>query len=330
MLQYIRILPSNRILWKWKSTATSIHLKTQYKAFSFTNKDGLRGNINTQISHLEQKSCANIFMIQKEPFIKIVKIYRWNPEKPTTKPYLQKFEVDLNKCGSMVLDILHYIKAELDPTLSFRRSCREGICGSCSMNINGINTLACITKVTRDQEKSLLIYPLPHTYTIRDLIPDMSHFLEQYKKIDPYLKRPQEHDFVGMRQLMQSERDRAKIDGLYECILCGCCSYACPPYWWAGEKYLGPAVLMQAYRWIIDSRDQTHEERLGKLRDFFSVFRCHTIFNCTKTCPKGLNPGRAIAELKRLVTGITDKEKPDMETPVPSRCRGESVTTQGP
>ncbi|XP_012275242.1 succinate dehydrogenase [ubiquinone] iron-sulfur subunit [Orussus abietinus] len=259
-----------------------------------------------------------------EPILKTVKVYRWNPEAPTIKPYLQQYTVDLNKCGLMVLDVLHLVKAQHDASLSFRRSCREGICGSCAMNINGVNTLACITKVMRDK-KPLIIYPLPHMYIIRDLVPDMGHFLEQYKKIDPWLKRVDEDGIIGQRQLLQSERDRNKLDGLYECILCGCCSFACPPYWWTGDKYLGPAVLMQAYRWIIDSRDTGSKERLAALRDFYSVFRCHTIFNCTKTCPKGLNPGRAIAEIKRLLVGLASKKNPDMETPIPDACTGEDV-----
>lgn len=162
-------------------------------------------------------------------------------------------------------------------------------------------------------------------YIIRDLIPDMQHFLEQYRKIEPWLQHKGNDDAVGQRQILQSERDRGKLDGLYECILCGCCSYACPPYWWLGDKYLGPAILLQAYRWIIDSRDDAHKERLAKLRDFYSVFRCHTIFNCTKTCPKGLNPGKAIAQVKRLLVGLSKKEVPDIETPVLNPCSGDET-----
>ncbi|KOC60562.1 Succinate dehydrogenase [ubiquinone] iron-sulfur subunit, mitochondrial [Habropoda laboriosa] len=253
-----------------------------------------------------------------------VRVYRWNPEKPKVKPYMQQFSVDLNKCGTMVLDVLALIKAEHDPTLSYRRSCREGICGSCSMNINGVNTLACITKV-KESPKPIVIYPLPHSYVIRDLVTDMEQFLKQYQNIEPFLKRPGEENFLGLRQILQSTKDRDKLNGLYECILCGCCTYACPPYWWLGDKFLGPATLLQAYRWIIDSRDMGHKERLSKLRDFYSVYRCHTIFNCTKTCPKGLNPGKAIAQIKRLLAGLTSKEKPDMETPLPNPCQGEDI-----
>ncbi|KAM0734846.1 Succinate dehydrogenase [ubiquinone] iron-sulfur subunit, mitochondrial [Formica fusca] len=256
------------------------------------------------------------------PRLQTVRVYRWNPETPQVKPYMQQFSVDLNKCGTMVLDVLGLIKAQHDPTLSYRRSCREGICGCCAMNIDGVNTLACITKV-KESPKPLVIYPLPHAYVIRDLVPDMEQFLEQFRLIDPYLKRPGEDSFLGLRQILQSPRDRRKLDGLYECIMCACCTYSCPPYWWLGDKYLGPAVLLQAYRWVIDSRDMAHKERLAKLRDFYSVYRCKTIFNCTKTCPKGLNPGKAIAQLKRLLAGLMKKEKPDLETTLPNPCHGE-------
>ncbi|KAL6439187.1 hypothetical protein ACFW04_003845 [Cataglyphis niger] len=252
----------------------------------------------------------------------IVRVYRWNPETPLIKPYMQQFTVDLNKCGTMVLDVLGLIKAEHDPTLSYRRSCREGICGCCAMNIDGVNTLACVTKI-KESPKPMVIYPLPHTYVIRDLVPDMEQFLQQFRLIDPYLKRPGEESFLGLRQILQSPRDRMKLNGSYECVMCGCCTYSCPPYWWLGDKYLGPAVLLQAYRWVIDSRDMAHHERLAKLRDFYSVYRCKTIFNCTKTCPKGLNPGKAIAQLKRLLAGLMKKEKPDLETTLPNPCHGE-------
>merc|ERR1712213_11535 len=221
-------------------------------------------------------------------------IYRWNPEKPGDKPRMQEYEVDLNKCGPMVLDALIKIKNEMDPTLTFRRSCREGICGSCAMNIGGVNTLACISKIDTNA-KVTKIYPLPHMYVIKDLVPDMNNFYQQYKSIQPWLQRNDESQLgSGEKQLLQTTEDRAKLDGLYECILCACCSTSCPSYWWNSDRYLGPAVLMQAYRWMIDSRDQSTKERLDQLRDPFSVYRCHTIMNCTKTCPKGLNPGRAI------------------------------------
>jgi succinate dehydrogenase (ubiquinone) iron-sulfur subunit len=243
-------------------------------------------------------------------------IYRWNPETPEEKPKMQTYKVDLNACGPMVLDALIKIKNEIDPTLTFRRSCREGICGSCAMNIGGTNTLACISKIdAADLSKPVKIYPLPHMYVVKDLVPDMTNFYNQYRSIQPWLQRKNEKtEEKGNAQYLQSVDDRAKLDGLYECILCACCSTSCPSYWWNGEKYLGPAVLMQAYRWIIDSRDESTAARLDSLRDPFSVYRCHTIMNCTRTCPKGLNPGKAIAEIKKLLGGIANKEKPGLDT----------------
>ncbi|XP_014242343.1 succinate dehydrogenase [ubiquinone] iron-sulfur subunit, mitochondrial [Cimex lectularius] len=237
-------------------------------------------------------------------------IYRWNPDKPEEKPRLQEYTVDLNKCGPMVLDALIKIKNEMDPTLTFRRSCREGICGSCAMNIGGVNTLACICKI--DSSDTTKIYPLPHMYVVKDLVPDMNNFYEQYTSIQPYLQT-KDNKPPGVSQHLQSVEDRKKLDGLYECILCACCSTSCPSYWWNSDKYLGPAVLMQAYRWVIDSRDEMTQERLDKLKDPFSVFRCHTILNCTKTCPKGLNPAKAIAEMKKLISGVQKKDAPMMK-----------------
>ncbi|XP_050304933.1 succinate dehydrogenase [ubiquinone] iron-sulfur subunit, mitochondrial [Anthonomus grandis grandis] len=246
---------------------------------------------------------------EKAPRIKTFAIYRWNPDKPNEKPTMQEYKVDLNKCGPMVLDALIKIKNEMDPTLTFRRSCREGICGSCAMNIKGTNTLACISKIDTNIGKTTKIYPLPHMYVIKDLVPDMNNFYEQYRSIEPWLQRNDEVKGDKQQQYLQSVGDRAKLDGLYECILCACCSTSCPSYWWNGDKYLGPAVLMQAYRWIIDSRDDATAKRLDKMRDPFSAFRCHTIMNCTKTCPKGLNPGKAIAEIKKLLGGVASKPK---------------------
>merc|ERR1712228_779744 len=240
-------------------------------------------------------------------------IYRWDPEKPGDKPRMQEYKVDLNNCGPMVLDALIKIKNEMDPSLTFRRSCREGICGSCAMNIGGVNTLACLSKIDANN-KTTKIYPLPHMYVVKDLVPDMNNFYQQYRSIQPWLQAEEkEVKKAEPQQNLQSVDDRAKLDGLYECILCACCSTSCPSYWWNGDKYLGPAVLMQAYRWIIDSRDQQSVERLGKLRDPLSVYRCHTIMNCTKTCPKSLNPGRAIAEIKKLLAGIAEREILDLK-----------------
>jgi len=238
-------------------------------------------------------------------------IYRWDPEKPGDKPRMEEYKVDLNNCGPMVLDALIKIKNEMDPSLTFRRSCREGICGSCAMNIGGVNTLACLSKIDANDKKTK-IYPLPHMYVVKDLVPDMNNFYQQYRSIQPWLQAEEVKSEVPQQNL-QSVDDRAKLDGLYECILCACCSTSCPSYWWNGDKYLGPAVLMQAYRWIIDSRDEQQAARLDKLRDPFSVYRCHTIMNCTKTCPKGLNPGKAIAEIKKLLAGIADKGEPGLK-----------------
>lgn len=248
--------------------------------------------------------------------VKKFQIYRWNPDKPEQKPYNETYEVDLSACGPMVLDALIKIKNEIDPTLTFRRSCREGICGSCAMNIGGTNTLACISKIDADNlDKPTKVYPLPHMYVVKDLVPDMNNFYNQYRSIQPWLQRKNEAgEKKGDAQYLQSVDDRAKLDGLYECILCACCSTSCPSYWWNGDKYLGPAVLMQAYRWIIDSRDESTAARLDKLKDPFSVYRCHTIMNCTRTCPKGLNPGKAIAEIKKLLSGIAKKDAPGLET----------------
>ncbi|GFV03947.1 succinate dehydrogenase iron-sulfur subunit, mitochondrial [Trichonephila clavipes] len=243
--------------------------------------------------------------------VKTFSIYRWDPEKPSEKPRMQNYEIDLDSCGPMVLDALIKIKNEVDPTLTFRRSCREGICGSCAMNIGGVNTLACICKIETDLNKACKIYPLPHMYVVKDLVPDMNNFYQQYKSIQPWLQKTDNEPY-GQKQNLQSVEDRKKLDGLYECILCACCSTSCPSYWWNGDRYLGPAVLMQAYRWVIDSRDQATEERLDRLRDPFSVYRCHTIMNCTKTCPKGLNPGRAIGELKKLLSGLSKKDPPEL------------------
>ncbi|KAJ3167986.1 succinate dehydrogenase complex, subunit B [Geranomyces variabilis] len=242
------------------------------------------------------QATATAHIVPKEPIVKTFSIYRWSPDTPAEKPRLQQFKIDLNQCGPMVLDALIKIKNEIDPTLTFRRSCREGICGSCSMNINGLNTLACLSRIERSPEKETKIYPLPHTYVVKDLVPDLTQLYKQYKSIEPYLKQ---RTAPPERENLQSIADRKKLDGLYECILCFCCSTSCPSYWWNSDKYLGPAVLMQAYRWMADSRDQFGRERREALQDPFSVYRCHTIMNCSRTCPKGLNPGLAIAEIKK-------------------------------
>jgi succinate dehydrogenase / fumarate reductase iron-sulfur subunit len=226
---------------------------------------------------------------------KVFEIYRYNPESEEN-PRLDTFEVDLDTCGPMVLDALMKIKNEIDPSLSFRRSCREGICGSCSMNIDGKNTLACLKPIC-DVKGKVKIYPLPHLEVIKDLIPDLGTFYKQYESIKPWLQSNSSTN----KERLQSEADREKLDGLTECILCACCSTSCPSYWWNGDKYLGPAVLLQAYRWIQDSRDEATAERLEELDDTFKLYRCHTIMNCATACPKGLNPAKAIAGIKSKI-----------------------------
>ncbi|KAK7595089.1 hypothetical protein V9T40_001522 [Parthenolecanium corni] len=280
------------------------------KNFVFVSSQFLRVNRNLCVTYKSLHSSDALCAATKSgERLKTFSIYRFDPSKPEDKPRMQEYSVDLNKCGPMVLDALIKIKNEVDPTLTFRRSCREGICGSCAMNIGGTNTLACIRKID-DNNKATKIYPLPHMYVIKDLVPDLNNFYSQYASIQPWLQRKTEN--FGDKQLKQSIEDRKKLDGLYECILCACCSTSCPSYWWNGDKYLGPAAIMQAYRWVIDSRDEATTERLKKLKDPFSVFRCHTIMNCTRTCPKGLNPGAAIAEMKKLISGVQKKDTPDM------------------
>ncbi len=229
--------------------------------------------------------------------VKSFKIYRFDPDTGENPRY-DTYEIDLDKCGPMVLDALIKIKNEVDTTLTFRRSCREGICGSCAMNIDGMNTLACL-KPIEDVKKDVRITPLPHMPVVKDLVPDLSHIYAQLRSIEPWLKSdtPPPPD----EERRQSKEERAKLDGLWECILCFCCSTACPSYWWNGDRYLGPAVLLQAYRWIADSRDEYTGDRLDNLEDPFRLYRCHTIMNCAATCPKGLNPAQAIGKIKQMM-----------------------------
>jgi succinate dehydrogenase / fumarate reductase iron-sulfur subunit len=207
------------------------------------------------------------------------------------------YEIDMANCGAMVLDALIKIKNEIDSTLAFRRSCREGICGSCAMNIDGVNTLAC-TRACEDIKGDVRIYPLPHLPVIKDLVADLTNFYAQYASVMPWL---QTRGAPPDRERLQSKADQQKIDRPAACILCACCSTACPSYWWNSDRYLGPAALLAAYRWIIDSRDEATGYRLEQLEDEFSLYRCHTILNCTEACPKDLNPARAIAEIKKLM-----------------------------
>ncbi len=234
--------------------------------------------------------------------VRTFRVYRWSPDDGAN-PRIDTYDVDMSSCGPMVLDALIKIKNEIDPTLTFRRSCREGICGSCAMNIDGTNTLACTRAIADCASGDVKIYPLPQMEVVKDLVPDLTHFYAQYASIKPWIRT--ETPPAPDRERLQSKEDRAKLDGLYECILCACCTTACPSYWWNSDRYLGPAVLLQAYRWIVDSRDEDTGTRLDDLEDPFKLYRCHTIMNCARTCPKGLNPAKAIAETKKLLVERT-------------------------
>jgi len=218
------------------------------------------------------------------------KVYRYDPDSGENPRY-DTFDIDLDQCGPMVLDALIKMKSDQDPTLTFRRSCREGICGSCAMNINGRNGLACTTAI-EDLKGEVRITPLPH------MVPDFTHFYAQYASIRPWLQTVS--PTPSGKERLQSPEQREKLDGLYECILCACCSTSCPSYWWNSDKFLGPAILLQAYRWLADSRDEMTGERLDELEDPFRLYRCHTIMNCANVCPKGLSPARAIGEIKKM------------------------------
>jgi succinate dehydrogenase / fumarate reductase, iron-sulfur subunit len=227
------------------------------------------------------------------------KVYRYDPDGESN-PRLDTYFVDRDDCGPMVLDAILWIKNNIDPTLTFRRSCREGICGSCAMNMNGQNGLACTSSIedSINAKGVVAIYPLPHLPVIKDLVPDLTRFYAQHASVEPWLQTTTP---APEKEWKQSKEDREKLDGLYECILCACCSTSCPSYWWNGDRYLGPAVLLQAYRWLIDSRDESTGARLDNLEDPFRLYRCHTIMNCANACPKGLNPAKAIAEIKKMM-----------------------------
>lgn len=233
----------------------------------------------------------------------VVQVYRYNPEQDNP-PRLDTFELDAAATGPMVLDLLIRIKATQDSSLAFRRSCREGVCGSCAMNINGKNTLAC-TQAVSTLKGPIKIHPLPHLRVIKDLIPDLSTLYRQYAAIEPWLKNGDAP--LSSLEQPQTAEQRQQLEGLVECVLCACCSTSCPSYWWHDGAYLGPAVLLQAQRWLKDSRDQAREQRLQALDDPLKLFRCHTIMNCTDTCPKGLNPAEAIADIKRQVSRLPQK-----------------------
>jgi len=228
------------------------------------------------------------------PELREYKIYRWNPDDGEN-PRVDTYYVDTADCGPMILDALIWIKNKIDPTLTFRRSCREGVCGSCAMNIDGMNTLACTRGMDEVKSAAIKVYPLPHQPVVKDLVPDLTNFYAQHASVQPWL---QTVTATPEKEWRQSKEERDKLDGLYECILCACCSTSCPSYWWNPERYLGPAALLQARRWLNDSRDEATGERLDSLEDPFKLYRCHTIMNCTKACPKSLNPAKAIAEIK--------------------------------
>ncbi len=261
--------------------------------------------------------------MSKETANKKIRVYRYDPAHDT-KPYWEEFTLDKKTAGSMVLDSLLAIKNTIDSSLSFRRSCREGICGSCAMNINGKNGLACTKSLAdKDMGDTITIAPLPHLPVVKDLVPDLSTPYRQLQSIEPWLKRNDEGDkkispagnnknntdnyYTGKRESLQTPAQREKLDGLVECILCFACATSCPSYWWNGDKegkseeYLGPAILLQAYRFLSDSRDHAKKERLAQLQGAFKVYRCHTIMNCTSACPKGLNPAKAIGEIKKML-----------------------------
>ncbi|HAT8178965.1 TPA: succinate dehydrogenase iron-sulfur subunit [Legionella pneumophila] len=222
-------------------------------------------------------------------------IYRYNPEVDA-KPYMKDYKIEIPaKSDPMLLTLLERLKAEQDPSITFRRSCREGVCGSDGMNINGTNGLACITHLSQLKTDKIVIRPLPGFPVIRDLVVDMTQFYQQYERIEPYL---QNDEVAPARERLQSPEERAQLDGLYECILCACCTSSCPSYWWNPDKFVGPAGLLQARRFLADSRDKATQHRLDLLQDPFSVFRCRTIMNCTNVCPKGLNPTQAIAKIR--------------------------------
>lgn len=225
-------------------------------------------------------------------------VYRWNPDDGQN-PSVDVFEIDMDECGPMVLDALIKIKNEVDSTLTFRRSCREGICGSCAMNIDGTNTLACTKSCDDISKEAIKVYPLPHMPVVKDLVPDLKQAYQQYASIEPWMKTKSTPE--SGREHLQTPEERKALDGLIECILCFCCTTSCPSYWWNGDRYLGPATLLQAYRWLADSRDEATNERLDQLEDPFKLYRCHTIMNCTNTCPKDLNPAKAIGEIKKMM-----------------------------
>ena len=253
------------------------------------NSIPVKGNSYSNVDLIDEQS-------QQNHDIRIVNIYRWSGQEGTP-PQIDRFEIDVAKAGTMVLDILNKIKAEIDPSLTFRKSCREGVCGSCAMNVDGVNTLAC-QKHIEECSDEINIYPLPHMKVVKDLVVDLKKAFEQFKSIKPWLSKKTPNN---KKENIQSVENRDKLDGMWECVMCFSCSTSCPSYWWNEDKYLGPAVLLQANRWIQDSRDEEKKERLNELDDSFKLYKCHSIMNCTNSCPKGLNPAKAIGSIKKML-----------------------------
>jgi succinate dehydrogenase / fumarate reductase iron-sulfur subunit len=278
-----------------KGDALIIHLSSQVPSATLLKRFPLPRNFGVPLkSRVRQGRSWPVPAGAKR--VKAFKIYRYDPDSGEN-PRLDTFEVDLDDCGPMALDALIWIKNKVDSTLSFRRSCREGVCGSCAMNMDGTNWLAC-TRFISDLGTPATIYPLANMRIIKDLVPDLTHVFAQYEMIEPWLhsKTPEPE-----KERLQSTEERKRLDGYYECILCFCCTSGCPSHWWNGNRFLGPAALLQAWRWLADSRDEGTQERLDNLEDPFRLYRCHTILNWTRTCPKGLNPGKAIAEEKKAI-----------------------------
>ena len=256
-------------------------------------------------SKIDKKSGKRYKAPKSSKNVRVFEIYRYDPEdKEQKNPHIDEYEVDMDECGPMVLDALIKIKSEHDSSVTFRRSCREGICGSCAMNIDGTNTLACIKPIDECKKSNVKIFPLPHMPVVKDLVPDLSKAYEQLASIKPWLQRSDESSNPiqnNSEEKKQTPKDREKLDGQWECVLCFCCTTSCPSYWWNSDEYLGPAVLMQAARWVNDSRDSERKERLKAVNDKMKLYRCHSIMNCTRSCPKGLNPAKAIADLKKAI-----------------------------
>lgn len=257
---------------------------------------------------LNQNNFKKITFLKKETMYnyKYIRIYRWNPYL-SIKPWFSIHPINNHFVNNMLLDVLIFIKNKQDSSITFRRSCREGICGSCSMNINGLNNLACLKSLKEFKQNLITIYPLPHMYIIKDLVSDLTNFFNQYFLIKPWLVRDKKNTAVRANEFLQSKLDRYQLDGFYECILCACCSSSCPSYWWNYDKYLGPAILLQSYKWIVDSRDLNTKERLHFLNHKLRLFKCHSIMNCSSVCPKNLNPAKAINLLKYQITFMAER-----------------------